>query len=66
MAALVVLAANAGGAWSPIGDVTTHLPPYLGMLFSLSIIWITTERISLLALAGYFAGAAVMCLLFSL
>lgn len=127
MAAMVVLAANAGGAWSPIGDVTTimlwiggqvttmniilevflpslttmlipliivsffypkgklerpvlsakeqlsnetitdferklmlfmgvggllfvpvfktvtHLPPYLGMLFSLSVIWITTE-----------------------
>jgi Na+/H+ antiporter NhaD/arsenite permease-like protein len=127
MASMVVLAANAGGAWSPIGDVTTimlwiggqvttariiidvilpslatmivplfivslfypkgnidrpalsekeslsnesitnferrlllvmgvlgllfvpvfktvtHLPPYLGMLFSLSIIWITTE-----------------------
>ncbi len=61
MAAMVVMAANAGGAWSPIGDVTTimlwiggllfvpvfktvtHLSPYLGMLFSLSIIWITTE-----------------------
>jgi Na+/H+ antiporter NhaD/arsenite permease-like protein len=91
MASMVVLAANAGGAWSPIGYVTTimlwiggqvttgriivdvilpslatlivpllimgvsgllfvpvfktvtHLPPYLGMLFSLSIIWIVTE-----------------------
>ena len=116
-AGMVILAANAGGAWSPIGDVTTimlwiggqvtiiaslvcmvvpvlivgpmlkgdierpaesnsgvevpvrlrklilfmgigalifvpifktitHLPPYLGMLFGLAILWMTTEIIS--------------------
>jgi Na+/H+ antiporter NhaD/arsenite permease-like protein len=27
----------------PVFKTVTHLPPYLGMLFSLSIIWITTE-----------------------
>ncbi|RLD51322.1 MAG: sodium:proton antiporter [Bacteroidetes bacterium] len=27
----------------PIFKTVTHLPPYLGMLFGLSIIWITTE-----------------------
>lgn len=30
----------------PVFKTFTHLPPYLGMLFSLSIIWITTEIMS--------------------
>ncbi|MBR1792599.1 MAG: sodium:proton antiporter NhaD [Bacteroidales bacterium] len=30
----------------PIFKTITHLPPYLGMLFGLSILWITTEIIS--------------------
>lgn len=27
----------------PVFKVTTHLPPYLGMLFGLGVIWLTTE-----------------------
>jgi Na+/H+ antiporter NhaD/arsenite permease-like protein len=97
-AGVVVIAANAGGAWSPIGDVTTtmlwignqittlgivkqlilpslvcllvpllwlslrlkgeverallfvpvfktvtHLPPYMGILFGLGVLWVVTE-----------------------
>ena len=30
----------------PIFKTITHLPPYLGMLFSLAVLWITTEIIS--------------------
>lgn len=30
----------------PVFKTITHLPPYLGMLFGLSILWITTEVIS--------------------
>ncbi|MBQ9638529.1 MAG: sodium:proton antiporter NhaD [Bacteroidales bacterium] len=30
----------------PIFKTITHLPPYLGMLFGLSILWVTTEIIS--------------------
>lgn len=30
----------------PIFKTITHLPPYLGMLFGLSILWITTEILS--------------------
>jgi len=33
----------AGLLFVPVFKTVTHLPPYLGMLFSLSIIWITTE-----------------------
>jgi len=29
----------------PVFKTLTHLPPYMGMLFSLSIVWITTELI---------------------
>ncbi|MBK9048210.1 MAG: sodium:proton antiporter NhaD [Bacteroidetes bacterium] len=90
---MVIIAANAGGAWSPIGDVTTtmlwiggqitsgniilkliipsivcalvpliiisfrfkgneekeiqitHLPPFMGILFGLGVLWILTEII---------------------
>jgi Na+/H+ antiporter NhaD/arsenite permease-like protein len=38
MAAMVVLAANAGGAWSPIGDVTTIMLWIDGKITTLSII----------------------------
>lgn len=31
----------------PIFKTITHLPPYLGMLFGLSVLWITTEILSL-------------------
>ena len=30
----------------PIFKTITHLPPYLGMLFGLSILWVTTEIVS--------------------
>ena len=33
----------AGLLFVPIFKTFTHLPPYLGMLFSLGVIWITTE-----------------------
>ena len=54
-ASVIVIAANSGGAWSPIGDVTTimlwmrgnvtGLPPYMGMMVSLGFMWILTEII---------------------
>lgn len=77
-AGMIIIAANAGGAWSPMGDVTTtmlwiggqitsvniihklfipglvsmivpvfktitHLPPVMGILIGLSVLWIVTE-----------------------
>ncbi|KAK4405198.1 Sodium/proton antiporter 1 [Sesamum angolense] len=87
LGAVVVIAANAGGAWTPIGDVTTTmlwihgqistlptmkdllipsaislavplalmsltsfkaltgLPPYMGMLLGLGVLWILTDAI---------------------
>ncbi len=35
----------AGLLFVPILKTTTHLPPYVGMLFSLGVVWITTEII---------------------
>lgn len=40
---LMLVMGVAGLLFVPVFKTTTHLPPYLGMLFSLSIIWITTE-----------------------
>ena len=40
----LMLVMGVGGLlFVPVFKTVTHLPPYLGMLFSLSIIWITTE-----------------------
>lgn len=36
----------------PVFKTFTHLPPYMGMLFGLSVIWLTTEYI-LIKRAGY-------------
>ncbi len=40
---LLLIMGVAGLLFVPVFKTITHLPPYLGMLFSLSIIWITTE-----------------------
>jgi len=40
---LLLVMGVAGLLFVPVFKTVTHLPPYLGMLFSLSIIWITTE-----------------------
>lgn len=40
---LLLIMGVAGLLFVPVFKTFTHLPPYLGMLFSLSIIWITTE-----------------------
>jgi len=40
---LMLIMGVAGLLFVPVFKTVTHLPPYLGMLFSLSIIWITTE-----------------------
>lgn len=40
---LLLIMGVAGLLFVPVFKTVTHLPPYLGMLFSLSIIWITTE-----------------------
>ena len=43
---LVMLFLGVGGLlFVPVLKTITHLPPYVGMLFSLSIVWITTEII---------------------
>ncbi len=40
----LLLALGVGGLiFVPIFKTITHLPPYIGMLFSLSVVWITTE-----------------------
>ena len=40
---LLLIMGVAGLLFVPVFKTVTHLPPYLGMLFSLSIIWIITE-----------------------
>jgi Na+/H+ antiporter NhaD/arsenite permease-like protein len=40
---LLLILGVAGLLFVPVFKTVTHLPPYLGMLFSLSIIWILTE-----------------------
>jgi len=40
---LMLIMGVGGLLFVPVFKTVTHLPPYLGMLFSLSIIWITTE-----------------------
>lgn len=43
---LTMLLLGVGGLlFVPVLKTITHLPPYVGMLFSLSIVWITTEII---------------------
>jgi Na+/H+ antiporter NhaD/arsenite permease-like protein len=42
---LLLIMGVAGLLFVPVFKTVTHLPPYLGMLFSLSIIWITTEKL---------------------
>ena len=51
LVSMVVLAANAGGAWSPIGDVTTTMLWIAGMVSPLGLI------------RGGFAAAVLNCLL---
>ena len=43
---LVLIMGVAALIFVPIFKTITHLPPYLGMLFGLGILWITTEIIS--------------------
>ena len=40
---LMLILGVSGLLFVPVFKTVTHLPPYLGMLFSLSIIWIITE-----------------------
>jgi Na+/H+ antiporter NhaD/arsenite permease-like protein len=40
---LLLIMGIAGLLFVPVFKTTTHLPPYMGMLLSLSIIWATTE-----------------------
>ncbi len=40
---LMLIMGVGGLLFVPVFKTLTHLPPYLGMLFSLSVIWITTE-----------------------
>ncbi len=43
---LILIMGVAALVFVPVFKTITHLPPYLGMLFGLSILWITTEIIS--------------------
>ena len=43
---LILIMGICGLIFVPIFKTITHLPPYLGMLFSLAVLWITTEIIS--------------------
>ena len=43
---LILIMGIGGLIFVPIFKTITHLPPYLGMLFSLAVLWITTEVIS--------------------
>lgn len=43
---LVLIMGVAALIFVPIFKTITHLPPYLGMLFGLGVLWITTEIIS--------------------
>ena len=40
---LILIMGISGLLFVPVFKTITHLPPYLGMLFSLGILWITTE-----------------------
>ena len=40
---LLLIMGVSGLLFVPVFKTVTHLPPYLGMLFSLSVIWITSE-----------------------
>ena len=42
---LMLIMGVCGFLFVPIFKTVTHLPPYMGMLFSLSIIWLVTELI---------------------
>ena len=46
MRRLVLIMGVCGLVFVPIFKSVTHLPPYLGMLLSLSVLWITTEILS--------------------
>lgn len=46
MRRLVLIMGVCGLIFVPIFKTFTHLPPYLGMLISLSVLWVTTEIIS--------------------
>ncbi len=46
MRRLVLIMGVCGLIFVPIFKTITHLPPYLGMLLSLSVLWITTEILS--------------------
>jgi Na+/H+ antiporter NhaD/arsenite permease-like protein len=43
---LVLIMGVCGLIFVPVFKTITHLPPYLGMLFALSVLWVTTEVIS--------------------
>ncbi|KAM0028093.1 hypothetical protein Hdeb2414_s0019g00547871 [Helianthus debilis subsp. tardiflorus] len=48
LGAVVVIAANVGGAWTPIGDVTTTMlwiHGQISTLFGLEVLWILTDAI---------------------
>jgi len=40
---LILIMGISGLLFVPVFKTITHLPPYMGMLFSLGVIWITTE-----------------------
>lgn len=46
MRKLVLIMGVCGLIFVPIFKTITHLPPYLGMLLSLSVLWVTTEILS--------------------
>lgn len=46
MRRLVLIMGVCGLIFVPVFKTITHLPPYLGMLISLSILWVTTEILS--------------------
>ena len=46
MRKLVLIMGVCGLIFVPIFKTITHLPPYLGMLISLSVLWVTTEVLS--------------------
>ena len=46
MRRLVLIMGVCGLIFVPVFKSTTHLPPYLGMLISLSVLWVTTEIMS--------------------
>ena len=43
---LILIMGVCGLIFVPVFKTITHLPPYLGMLFSLAVLWMTTELIS--------------------